>query len=197
MPVSATENNEVRSMRLFIACPLPEGLLKQAEQVQLNNSEFQKIRWVPLENMHVTIFFLGQVLPSHLQSIVDKSAYIASSHQSFNLQFEEISLQKRKRNSGMIWIKFLPNENYVRLANALSEGLTEFMVTPPIKRPNDPIPHITLARWQGPFETEKINTGFGKDFSLPLIDYCELWQTIGTQEGVRYTSLRRFEMKVK
>jgi RNA 2',3'-cyclic 3'-phosphodiesterase len=185
-------NTNKRNLRLFVAHPFPKELWKDAETVQAANSGFTKIRWTRLQNLHVTIFFLGEVQDADLDKIKYKIRNEVLSAPSFTLSFEKICSEQR-RKSGMIWVKFLKDEKFSALSAALKKSLEEFLLHPSVI--HDPVPHVTVARWNGHMEIEKINTAFDSVFQLPEIDYCELWQTVSTPDGVRYKSLERFEMK--
>ena len=185
-------NSRPKNLRLFVAFPLPKGLWKDAEAVHLNNKGVANIRWTPLQNLHITIFFLGEVHASNLDKIKSKIRDEVSATSSFKLDFEKIAFVKGRKHSGMIWMQFFKNEFFSSLSNGLEKVLQELLMhTATI---HDPIPHVTLARWKGAFATEEINSELNADFLLPEIKYCELWQSISSTEGVKYISLDRFEI---
>ncbi|MCZ6453267.1 MAG: RNA 2',3'-cyclic phosphodiesterase, partial [Alphaproteobacteria bacterium] len=51
-------------IRLFAALALPEAVRERLVQVR---APLPGARWVPLENLHVTLRFIGEVEPSVLQ----------------------------------------------------------------------------------------------------------------------------------
>jgi len=181
-----------KNLRLFVAWPLPEELWSYAEQVQRNNAAINHLRWTPHQNLHITIFFLGEVDETNLEKIKDKTRNDIFKARPFRPMFEKISIQKGRRHSGMIWMKFLKDEKFSSLSNELKKSLEEFMLHP--ASIHDQIPHITIARWKGDLNTEEINTAFDPDFQIPEINFCELWLSESTPGGVRYRRLDRFEM---
>jgi RNA 2',3'-cyclic 3'-phosphodiesterase len=181
-----------KKLRLFVAYPLPQELWSYAEQVRRNNAAITNLRWTPHQNLHITVFFLGEVEEADLEKIKDKIRNEVFRAMPFKPVFEKISAQKGRRHSGMIWMKFLKDEKFSSLYNELKKSLEEFMLHPATI--HDPIPHITIARWKGDLDTEEINTDFDTDFQIPEINFCELWQSESTPAGVRYRRLDRFEM---
>jgi 2'-5' RNA ligase len=172
---------------------LPQGLWKDAERVHFNNYDLTNIRWTPLQNLHITLFFLGEVQPFNLDKIKGKIRNEVSTHSPFSLRFEKISLQKGRKDSGMIWMKFLKDEMFSSLSDDLRKCVEEFLLHE--ARMHDSIPHITLARWKGSIDHENFNFEFNESFQLPEISFYELWQSVSSAGGVIYKSLKRFEMR--
>src|SRR4051812_36508382 len=138
---------QLKQMRLFVAYPFPADLRQHAKVVQANNASFENIRWTPLQNLHVTIFFLGEVYISNLEEIKNRIRKEVSICLSFKIELENISLEKGRKHSGMIWFKFHKHESFSALSNKLHESLLEFLLH--TSRIHDPVPHVTLARWKG------------------------------------------------
>ncbi len=76
-------------LRAFIAIELPphvcDAIQKQTARLRqtLGND---LIRWIPTQNMHLTLKFLGDTATSHLGFLKQLLAREADSHPQFNLQ---------------------------------------------------------------------------------------------------------------
>ena len=176
-----------------MAFPVPLTQAHALDTIREQNSSLQGIRWTPLQNLHVTLFFLGEVEEENIPAISQSISKVTEQTLSFNIEFEKIILVERKKNAGMIWARFLKNEFFTTLSMSLHHTVKSFLVVNQVMK--DFIPHITIARLKREAENEKINLSFDDKFSLPEINFCELWKTIQTKEGVVYKSLERFKLR--
>jgi 2'-5' RNA ligase len=141
--------------------------------------------------LHITIFFLGEVLEENIPPISDSISSVTNNTKSFQLEFEKIKLAGKLKHGGMIWAQFYKNDFYFNLSTGIYHAVKSFLLTQPVLK--DPVPHITLARFRKEADFNQINLSFENSFTLPEINFCELWKTIQTKEGVQYKSLERFE----
>jgi 2'-5' RNA ligase len=59
-------------MRLFVALEIPEAVRENLAAIRENFSSIgSKLRWVPLENLHVTLKFIGSVPAEKLEAIIE------------------------------------------------------------------------------------------------------------------------------
>jgi len=188
MPGSSKQN----VARLFVAFPVPDIQREELKLIQQQNSSLTGIRWTPLPNLHLTIFFLGEVLEENIPQINDVISKVVEQTHPFIVQFEKIVLAGKMKHGGMIWARFFKNNFYTAISMDIYDAVKEYLIVQPMIK--DPIPHITLARFKREAETEKINLSFEYNFSIPGINFCELWKSVQTKEGVIYKSLQRFEL---
>ncbi|MBK7850777.1 MAG: hypothetical protein IPJ66_06420 [Bacteroidetes bacterium] len=59
-------------VRIFLAFPLPLNLRKQLQQMFSGYSNAAGFRWAPEENLHITIFFIGEVEEEKIPLIREK-----------------------------------------------------------------------------------------------------------------------------
>ena len=94
-------------LRAFIAIELPQrtrdAIKQQTAQLRqtLGND---LIRWVPSENMHLTLKFLGEVAASHLNFLKQMLAHAADSHPQFDLQIGGLGSYPTSRNPRVLWM---------------------------------------------------------------------------------------------
>ncbi len=192
MTVASSEKNYARIFVAFPIFPLKAEELKAIQQ-QNSPSLANEIRWTPLRNLHVTIFFLGEVLQENIPSISKAISTVTSQTKPFTIEFEKVQLAGKLKHGGMIWARFHKNDSYFNLSSGIYHAVKNFLLTQPVFK--DPVPHITLARFRKETDFNKINLSFEDNFMLPEINFCELWKTIQSKEGVWYESLERFDLR--
>lgn len=176
-------------MRLFIALELPQqtkqNLTRSAEQFrQLANGG----NFIPQQNYHVTLHFLGEVAPTdviYIQSAMDLCKNLVAPQvaiSKFALLRGDIVCAKLKQNAQL-------DELHNTLGNALEQR--NFDVEHSAYRP-----HVTLIRKQSftlPFsEVTKSVDVFNKPFVATNIT---LYQSFLTPQGAEYKPLYTVTLK--
>lgn len=128
--------------RLFIAAALPEEL-KQFLAEQASQYQDEAIRPVPEANLHLTLYFIGNVPSEQLTSIKQVTEHIARQFGPFELQLEGIEPGPKPRSPRLIWARFGYSEPFEQLSLSLTLALSP---TPPNDRKS--VPHVTLARFR-------------------------------------------------
>lgn len=128
--------------RLFVAAPIPEQL-KQYLSSQAETYQHEAIRQVPADNLHLTLYFIGNVPEEQLHSIKEVTAHIARQFAPFELQLDSVEPGPKLRSPRLIWARFAGNEAFTQLSHSLTQSLSH---EPPSDR--KVIPHITLARFR-------------------------------------------------
>lgn len=127
-------------MRLFVAVPLPEEMkaaLRPYQQVYRH----KHIRFVPEENLHLTLYFIGEAPDERLPRLHQLLAGVAAAHAPFTLHFRETAPGPRAGSPRLIWTRF---EDHPAFA-ALSTDLCQALEAAPGSYGKF-IPHITIAR---------------------------------------------------
>ncbi len=92
-------------MRLFIGLTFPK---KQRERIhraaRVLREEELPVRWVNLENYHVTLKFLGEVRPEAVPSIEAAMVKVASATASFSTEFGGFGAFPTIRQPRMLWL---------------------------------------------------------------------------------------------
>jgi 2'-5' RNA ligase len=179
-------------LRIFTAFPLPNETAEAFLQLSNINSHLEKFRWTPRPNLHITLFFIGEVEEINLGRITENLEDVINQQQRIQIEFDEIIFKGRKHPS-MLWAAFKKNEMFSDLSNRIYQSVKNFMTI--IPNHLDPIPHCTLARLKPGVDVSTFNKTINISQKEIVIDSAELWQTIQTKEGVRYDSLKKFLMK--
>lgn len=136
-------------MRTFIALPINQTVkanieaLLQAFKAQVN---VKSIRWVPSENLHLTLNFLGEIPAEKIEIIKTTLIEIASAHKPFTSNFSHCGVFPDLKHPRILWIGFDQTGILKQIQKNLEEQLAP-LGFPPEKRAFSP--HLTLARISG------------------------------------------------
>jgi 2'-5' RNA ligase len=177
-------------IRVFAAYPIEKDLAKRFLQVSLKNSLVKNIRWTPEENLHITLFFIGEIDESNLEPIKAASKETFEGIKVFSLQFEDVVV-KGKKNHSMVWGLFRKEKAFSELSEKIYVQVKPMMTISRVHE--DPLPHCTLARIKGEFNRDEMDLSADiEKETFVTIDHAELWKTIQTKAGVRYERLEKY-----
>ena len=94
-------------IRAFIAINLSADVLERIEQVALDLKKRMNsvpIRWVPTENIHLTLKFLGNVSTANLELLKDILGNVASNHHECDISVGGIGVFPKPHNPRVIWV---------------------------------------------------------------------------------------------
>jgi 2'-5' RNA ligase len=133
-------------IRAFIAIDLSPEIIQRLEEVsgQLRQRlAGVQIRWVPVENIHLTLKFLGDVSMSNLEVLKKILLAEASNHSPFEISVGELGAFPSLRRPRVIWVGVTaPPE-----LSALQHGIESETARLGYQRENRAFsPHLTLGR---------------------------------------------------
>ncbi len=179
-------------IRIFLATPLPPVWSESFLEISKKNSAVEKFRWPPADNLHIALFFIGEVEEENLEKIASALEKLFAEQKSFILEFETVELRGKKSHPSMLWGKFSNCEMFSQLSEKIYLSVKEFMTIDVVHK--DPIPHCTLARIKPGANTDLINLKIEISEKFISIDAAELWKTVHSKEGVRYERLQRWKL---
>lgn len=183
-----------KKIRTFLALDLPERIREQIGRIAFG---LPSVRWIPTENFHITLRFLGEVSPPALELLQQKLQEMDVSSfpvkDPIHLCSPRILLQKDTR--GVLVCPALPVQVVDPVYSGLNRILRELQF-PDEKRPF--FPHATLARFTSlqrrPLESYvETFQDFQTDSWMP--DGLCLYESKLTPEGARYTVLERYRLE--
>ncbi|MCB0516789.1 MAG: RNA 2',3'-cyclic phosphodiesterase [Chitinophagales bacterium] len=176
-------------IRLFAGVPITPNISHFVQKVQHQNARQTSLRWVPLENLHLTSIFIGEVSPLLCENIVGVLNIIAKKTTPFLLTPTEIKIMP-PRNPRMIWLKFNPHDAY---KNFLDLHQQYFAPLNLMMRQFDTYrPHITLARFKENMPPENFTfTKVPATLTFDATKLC-LWEAKLQKSGATYTLLHEF-----
>jgi 2'-5' RNA ligase len=133
-------------LRAFIAVEIPSGI-HQAIEVQtapirtaLNTS---LVRWVPSENIHLTLKFLGDVSPANVDLLEQMLSVEVCQHRAFEIGFGGLGAFPSPKRPRVIWIGIQAPAGLEALQHGI-EAATATLGYPDEERPFSP--HLTIGR---------------------------------------------------
>lgn len=133
-------------IRTFIAIELPEiiqqAIIKQTIRLRQNISG-ELIHWIPAENIHLTLKFLGDVPSNHLDFVKQSLTQTANSCLPFDLQVGGLGSFPNPKQPRILWI----GVHAPSALNALQQNIDVAMDRLGYKREDRSFsPHLTLGR---------------------------------------------------
>ncbi len=99
--------NVIKPIRVFIALPLPEAVKVELQNLQRElqgRSQFEIVRWVRMDQMHLTLKFFGHVMPSQVAELEAVLRPICQEMKAFQLHLEQAGCFPDFRNPRVVWI---------------------------------------------------------------------------------------------
>lgn len=138
----------MKTIRCFLAINLELKTAKKISELQQqmisDSKEFEsKIRWVPPQNMHITVRFLGNITEPMIQAIKDNLEPIANNSVPFTIHTGGLSTFDAN-DLRILYAAIIDEENGLA---TLVERTHEVLVNTGFKEVEKPFtPHVTLAR---------------------------------------------------
>jgi 2'-5' RNA ligase len=133
-------------LRAFIAVEIPptihQAIQKQTASLRaaLNAS---LVRWVPPDNIHLTLKFLGDVSPANLEMLKQMLSAEVSQHRAFEMGFGGLGAFPSPKRPRVIWIGIQAPAGLEALQHGI-EAATATLGYPDEQRPFSP--HLTIGR---------------------------------------------------
>jgi 2'-5' RNA ligase len=135
-------------LREFIAISLTPEIHHNLEQVlSIMKQRLPKspIRWVPVQNIHLTLKFLGDVSLSQQELLTNMLKSEVHRHKSFELSFGELGVFPSLSRPRVIWVGSEAPAELFSLQKGIEAEMAKLGYSPE-ERPFSP--HLTLGRMQ-------------------------------------------------
>jgi len=129
-------------MRLFVALDLPWEVKEELSELSFN---LPGARWVPTDNCHRTLRFIGEA--SRLQAEEIDLALATLRGRSFAFSLSGLGWFEKAGRVSSLWAGVERNENLTRLQSKVETALHRIGLAPDRRRFT---PHVTLARLDAP-----------------------------------------------
>jgi len=113
-------SDEPARVRAFLAVPLPEVVRSCLREALAALASIHGVRWVPPENLHLTLKFLGDVEEKKLAGMEEDLRELANTHLPFVIGLGEGGVFPSWRRPRTIWIGLSRGEKEL---NALAQGI--------------------------------------------------------------------------
>jgi 2'-5' RNA ligase len=182
---------EAKPLRLFVAIEIPDAVKDAVEGAFAAWREaFPKARWVPRENMHVTLKFLGRTWPRLTDWVPDRVAEAAAEVPPLRARLHGVGSFPSAKRGRALWAAFEDPDRVAELASAIEAALVDEF--PAEKRPFHP--HLTVARSDPPL---KLPAGYrGTELASDEweVDHVVLFRSHLGRPAPRYEALSRFPL---
>lgn len=135
----------MKTIRTFIAIPLPAGLAQDAAGwVRQARREGDGIKWVPEDNFHLTLKFLGEVENVETPRVCDLLESICADFEPFELNFGGAGGLPELDRARVLTVRIDdPTGKLIELATRIDVAFADLGFK---REPRDYRPHLTLGR---------------------------------------------------
>lgn len=115
------------SLRLFVGIRLSAHItatvLSASESLRTTDFGWRDAKWVPVENLHVTVAFLGSVEPSIVPALSKSLSTIVSASPPVRLTLQDVQPLPDSSRCRMVWVTFTDEGSVLgRLAETIRDG---------------------------------------------------------------------------
>lgn len=136
----------MNQIRVFIAVDLPPAI---QESVEKQTAPLRRtlgddlIRWVPAQNMHLTLKFIGNIAASHLDFLKQMLTQSVNSQRQFDLQIGGIGSFPNLKRPRVLWVGIHAPADLTSLQKNVEAGAVRLGYE---KEERGFSPHLTLGR---------------------------------------------------
>lgn len=195
----------VETKRLFIAVPLAGSVRERLRKLQdaVEKQVHPKTaRWIPEENIHITLHFLGDTEESRVAAVTEAIDTATALHASFEFTIDGTGCFPSPRKPRVLWAGVRQGQDrLVALAHSVQEALKQRGFPPPDR---DFHPHVTLAyvrKQAKPPDARQLPALMEQASSEALGNGLEerlttvaLYQSTLSKQGAQYAIIHRSEL---
>ena len=180
--------------RLFVALEIPYDIRKEIIDYRDRlYPESAAVRWEPVEKMHITLKFLGDVEINLQDRIINILESLASKSKKIECSFEKFGLFYKGKVPGILWAGLKENRELENLALLIDDSLAELNFEKEKRKFKS---HITLLRLKGKEDRNKIQKFL--EFDFPELrftaDSFTLFKSKLLPAGSVYSTLKSFNL---
>jgi RNA 2',3'-cyclic 3'-phosphodiesterase len=187
---------EAKPLRLFAAVDVSPRAVEAAEvAVAPWRERFPKAKWVPSENWHVTVKFMGRTYPRLVEWVHEALRDAAAAVRPFRLSLQGLGVFPSPSRARVFWVGLADREGgLAALARSVGEAVEKQF--PPEKRPFSA--HLTVARFNPPVpmrEHADELAGSTVEPSPFQVSHLTLYRSYLGRPSARYEPLERFPLR--
>ncbi|HQE92078.1 MAG TPA: RNA 2',3'-cyclic phosphodiesterase [Anaerolineae bacterium] len=191
------------TMRTFIAVPLSAQVVDRLAETQRalrRRCPEQAVAWIKPENIHLTLFFLGDMVPECQASVEAAMTAIARHAHPLTFTVQGLGAFPNVNRPRVIWVGLdEPTGQLALLHRAVNEAMASIGFQPEDRRFS---PHLTLGRIRQRASREEAQavgdairgTEVGQ-LGTVLAEEMIFFRSVLKSSGAEYTPLARFTLK--
>jgi len=177
--------------RCFIAIDLPEPIKTQIGRVVDVLKKYDAdVKWVAVENFHITLKFLGSTNESLIPSIKTALTSVASSYEPFYINIVGTGVFPGRKNPRVCWVGIGGSDTLKKLKEDIEISMVQFGFE---REDKEFRPHLTIGRVRTPKGIIRVVNEFGffedQDFGTFRVDNMKIMKSDLKPGGPVYTSL--------
>lgn len=183
-------------MRCFIAIDMPDDIKKSVFEL-INGVDYKVkgIKWVPPENIHLTLKFLGEIKEEQLKEIKSRLDFISSNHKEFDIIISKIGGFPSLKNPNVLWIGIDHSEELCRLYEDIANAMFDLGFE---KEDRKFSPHLTIARIKDKKNIDPIIKSLitlkDKSFGSVKVQEILLMKSVLKPTGAEYSKIEAFRL---
>lgn len=177
-------------MRCFIAIPLPKSVKQQLGNLQ---ESIENLRWQNINQLHITLKFLGEVSDDKVQDLQAELRKVELS--AFSISLKELGYFPKGKKPRVLWAGIEESKPLVKLKKKI-EAICAVLNFEADNRPFKP--HITLARMKGTSENDVMAfIKQHKQFDIQDVPVEEfvLYESRLHSDGAEHIQLKTFQLE--
>lgn len=189
----------MKNIRAFIALEMPEQIRQSLSEISAQlKSQLSAIplHWVPVQNMHLTLKFLGDVRPDQVDKIKLALGSLVEKFPAFQIRLDSLGAFPNPKRARVIWV----GVNATSILNDLVHALESDFANLGFEREDRPFAaHLTLARVRGHARVQDLQKIYETLAAAPksqsistIADKIVLFQSELRPSGSVYNPLAQF-----
>ncbi len=183
------------TLRVFVGVPVGAAV---AERISAVRNEFggEAVRWVPAENLHLTLKFLGDVEEAQVVSIRSALREALAGTAGFGVTARGLGVFPDARRPRVLWMGLAAPE-LAQVAGQVDRALEPLGVERAATRFR---PHATIGRWRRPEPPgvslrEELTRWRDREFGEFRMDAVTLFRSTLRPAGATYSPLEVFRLE--
>jgi RNA 2',3'-cyclic 3'-phosphodiesterase len=179
-------------IRAFIAIDLdPQVIANIRSAIRELKPLIPAIRWVPPENFHLTVQFLGDVEETELDAIGAALAGAVGPFPPLRINAKGLGVFPDLRRPRILWVGIIGN-SLTALASRVGSALEPLGF---VAEPRAFTPHLTIGRWRhydrAPKTlSEELSRWRNREFGESLVGEVVLYRSVLAPAGANYQKLK-------
>lgn len=157
--------------------------------------ENAQVKWVDLENIHITLKFLGEVQDDKIPAVRSKLKYISKMFNDFESLLKGVGIFKDYYHPKVLWFGLRNCNEFERIKNEIENSLGDLGFEVDYKKFT---PHLTVGRFKDPGSVKELQklVNSNQDLYFQPIPVKELilFESLLKNEGPEYKIVESFPL---